>query len=103
MNCISNGNSSSQTDLPQKEDLEDESDSSDDALHSHWSVQHDVHTLSFEDNSFKTEMTLSFISFAALLVNVIARICLKLWGFFSAIFRYSLTRVVVLPDPADDL
>ena len=57
MSCIPNGNSSSQANLSQKEDLEDESDSSDDALHSHWSVQHDVHTLSFEDNSSNSKHT----------------------------------------------
>jgi hypothetical protein len=53
-------------------------------------------------------MTRSFISPAALFVNVTAIIHLKgcnlEWeGSFKASKRYSLTRLKVLPEPAEDL
>ena len=48
-------------------------------------------------------MILDFISSAALLVKVMARIDLKSSGCAKASFRYSFTRVNVLPEPADDL
>ena len=48
-------------------------------------------------------MMRDFISSVALLVNVMARIERYKAGRFKTSFRYSSTRVYVLPDPADDL
>ena len=44
-----------------------------------------------------------FISAAALLVKVMARMEAYLCGWTRHIFRYSLTSVKVLPEPAEDL
>ena len=65
----------------------------------------EILTESGSDKSLRAEMILAFMSADALLVKVMAR----MWRKFrassleSAIFRYSFTRVKVLPEPAEDL
>src|SRR5690606_20405055 len=61
--------------------------------------------ISSEENAVKVSTIRSFISLAALLVKVMAKMFLKasLKGDFKRIFKYSFTSVNVFPLPAEAL